>query len=78
MGDRLVGQFATCLSERLTEPAQGAPAAEEEPDQSLDLLRTAGVPVAKRAGAALAGAVAAAGVVLVLVRLLRGRRARRR
>ncbi|MFF5475733.1 SRPBCC family protein [Streptomyces sp. NPDC012935] len=78
VGDRLVGQFATALSQQLTEPPQSAPVAEEEPDQPLDLLRTAGVPVAKRVGAAMAGAVAAAGVVLVLVRLLRGRRARRR
>lgn len=74
VGDRLVGQFATCLSERLTEPAQSAPLAEEEVEQPLDLIRTAGVPVAKRAGAA----VAAVGVLLVLVRLLRGRRTRRR
>ncbi|WP_369275217.1 SRPBCC family protein [Streptomyces sp. R11] len=74
VGDRLVGQFATCLSERLTEPAQSAPLAEDEVEQPLDLIRTAGVPVAKRAGAA----VAAVGVVLVLVRLLRGCRTRRR
>ncbi|MEU8846500.1 SRPBCC family protein [Streptomyces sp. NPDC048564] len=74
VGDRLVGQFATCLSERLTEPAQSAPVAEEDVEQPLDLIRTAGVPVAKRAGAA----VAAVGVLLVLVRLLRRRRAGRR
>jgi hypothetical protein len=73
VGDRLVGQFATCLSERLTEPAQSAPVAEEEVEQPLDLIRTAGVPVAKRAGAA----VAAVGVLLVLVRLWRRRRAGR-
>ncbi|MFE5917818.1 SRPBCC family protein [Streptomyces sp. NPDC056468] len=74
VGDRLVGQFATCLSERLTEPAQSALVTEDEVEQPLDLIRTAGAPVAKRAGAA----VAAVGVVLVLVRLLRGRRTRRR
>jgi carbon monoxide dehydrogenase subunit G len=77
VGDRLVGQFATCLSERLTEPADGTAAAEEqpqEPEQPLDLLRTAGVPVAKRAGAVVAAVLG----VLVAARVQRWRRARRR
>ncbi|MGW4567510.1 SRPBCC family protein [Streptomyces sp. NPDC004561] len=83
VGDRLVGQFATCLADRLTEPAptaggqpdrpeeaQPAPAPREEPEP-LDLLRTAGLPVAKRA-AALAAALAA--LVWTATRLLRHRR----
>ncbi|MFF7970007.1 SRPBCC domain-containing protein [Streptomyces sp. NPDC007905] len=80
VGDRLVGQFAACLAELLAErpdqPSAEAPAppAREEPEP-LDLLRTAGLPVAKRA----AGAVAAAVVVfLVAVRLWRRCRARSR
>ncbi|MEU2054932.1 SRPBCC family protein [Streptomyces bungoensis] len=77
VGDRLVGQFAQCLAERLTErPAEAAaeepvqpPRAEPEP---VDLLRTAGLPVAKRA----AGAAAALGALALLAtRLWRRRRA---
>ncbi|MER6529778.1 SRPBCC family protein [Streptomyces sp. NPDC001508] len=73
VGDRLVGQFAQCLAERLGErPEAPAPAAPEP----LDLVRTAGIPVAKRAAA-----VAAALGVLVLAyagvrRCLRSRRHR--
>ncbi|WP_369393959.1 SRPBCC family protein [Streptomyces sp. CG1] len=55
VGDRLVGQFADCLAERLAtrpEPAEEEPAAyDDEEPQPLDLLRTAGLPVAKRAAA---------------------------
>ncbi|MEU6142970.1 SRPBCC family protein [Streptomyces sp. NPDC047081] len=74
VGDRLVGQFAQCLSERITEPA--VPVTEEqeqkrEEPEPLDLFRTAGVPVAKRA------AVGVAGVVLVAVVFARIRRRRR-
>ena len=72
VGDRLVGQFAQCLSERLAEPEEEVWALPEEP---LDLFRTAGVPVAKRAAVALAVTVA---VVLGVVRLRRWRRARAR
>ncbi|MGW3210128.1 SRPBCC family protein [Streptomyces sp. NPDC001135] len=78
VGDRLVGQFATCLADRLT---QSPPAAVEEARQRdetepepLDLLRTAGLPVAKRA-AVLAAAVAA--LAWVATRLLRRNRKKR-
>jgi uncharacterized protein len=84
VGDRLVGQFATCLADRLGERAPTPAAAEEQPqrrDESepepLDLLRTAGLPVAKRA----AGPAAALAVLAwVAVRLWRrsGHTTRRR
>ncbi|MFF4504415.1 SRPBCC family protein [Streptomyces sp. NPDC001401] len=70
VGDRLVGQFAQCLSERIVEPA-GAVAEPPEESEPLDLFRTAGVPVAKRA------AVAVAAVVVVAVAFARVRRWRR-
>jgi carbon monoxide dehydrogenase subunit G len=83
VGDRLVGQFAQCLAQRLTEPAPREAAGAEEPGrvsrepvagreepEPLDLLRTAGVPVAKRAAVA-AGALAAVVLVVVGVRRLR-------
>lgn len=85
VGDRLVGQFAACLADRLGGPEPGPPAQEaaraagrEEPEP-LDLLRTAGLPVAKRA---LAAAAALALLALAATRLRhgrsrRGRRARR-
>ncbi|MFD5657531.1 SRPBCC family protein [Streptomyces hirsutus] len=78
VGERIIGRFAACLSEQLTQPpgtagetgaaatseaavVTGAPQAvrraEAPPEEPLDLLRTAGLPVAKRAAAALAGAV---------------------
>jgi carbon monoxide dehydrogenase subunit G len=63
VGDRIVGQFAECLSQRLGEPAEetrpGAEA-EEAPAEAepLDLLRTAGAPVAKRAAAGAAALLA--------------------
>ncbi|MFJ8487297.1 SRPBCC family protein [Streptomyces sp. NPDC094038] len=63
VGDRLVGQFADCLATRLAEQPPG-PGGEPEPGgehfgdtapaEPLDLLRTAGVPVAKRAAAVAA------------------------
>ncbi|MEU5535399.1 SRPBCC family protein [Streptomyces sp. NPDC020362] len=78
VGDRLVGQFAACLAQRLGEPPPrttgqrpprtpgeqpGPPAAgDEEAVEPLDLLRAAGLPVAKRAGVAVA-----AGAALALV-----------
>ncbi|WP_328550848.1 SRPBCC family protein [Streptomyces sp. NBC_00366] len=70
VGDRLVGQFADCLSERIVEPVATV---EEppEPAEPLDLFRTAGVPVAKRAG------VVAAAVVLAAVVFRGVRRSRR-
>jgi hypothetical protein len=98
VGDRLVGQFADCLSQRLAGPAPQAAAQRpagpatagvrerrEEPvagskgpagpagggeAEPLDLLRAAGVPVAKRAGAA-AGVVLAVALLVAAVRRLR-------
>ncbi|WP_405865255.1 SRPBCC family protein [Streptomyces sp. NBC_00005] len=70
VGDRLVGQFATCLSERLVEPAATVQEPPEEAEP-LDLFRTAGVPVAKRAAVGVAAVVALA---LVIVRVRRWRR----
>ncbi|WP_251096090.1 SRPBCC family protein [Streptomyces sp. Caat 7-52] len=78
VGDRLVGRFADCLAQRLTErpPAAGeelrqeetapAAAAPAEPEP-LDLLHVAGLPVAKRA-AAVAAALAAVTVVFLRLR----------
>ncbi|MEU9151123.1 SRPBCC family protein [Streptomyces sp. NPDC048417] len=83
VGDRLVGQFAACLAERLAERPPG-PGVEPEPmgeevgeavpAQPLDLLRTAGVPVAKRAAAP---AAVIAVLTVAAVRLRRRRRRRR-
>ncbi|MFF8942002.1 SRPBCC family protein [Streptomyces sp. NPDC014864] len=90
VGDRLVGQFAQCLSRRLTETTPEAPGEEAtgegapgekapgrrttEPEaEPLDLLRTAGAPVAKRA-AVVAGAVAVVVLAIAGVRRLRRRR----
>ncbi|GAA1012268.1 carbon monoxide dehydrogenase subunit G [Streptomyces sp. F-3] len=86
VGDRLVGQFADCLSERLAgassaPAAEGAvaggagevrerPAAERAESEPLDLLRTAGAPVAKRAAVAV-GAAAAVALLIMGVRRLR-------
>ncbi|MEU7380389.1 SRPBCC family protein [Streptomyces sp. NPDC042207] len=90
VGDRLVGQFADCLSRRLAEtppvaaegaagstatqargePAEPAPRYAEPEPEPLDLLRTAGVPVAKRAAAATGAALAVA-LLIVAVRRLR-------
>ncbi|MGW0212132.1 SRPBCC family protein [Streptomyces sp. NPDC003233] len=84
VGDRLVGQFATRLADRLSEPAP-TPAAEEQPQlweepepEPLDLLRTAGLPVAKRAAAAAAVAVLAWATAGLLRRARRRLTARRR
>ncbi|MGW1166872.1 SRPBCC family protein [Streptomyces sp. NPDC002550] len=76
VGDRLVSQFASCLADRLSEPAP-TPATEEQPQpwdepEPLDLLRTAGLPLAERAAAV---AVAVAVLAWAVARLLRrGRR----
>ncbi|WP_217545051.1 SRPBCC family protein [Streptomyces sp. GbtcB6] len=84
VGDRLVGQFADCLAARLAErpPASGGepePPGEDfgdaVPAQPLDLLRTAGVPVAKRA-AAVAAVLAV--LTVAAARLRRRHRARHR
>ncbi|GAA3832465.1 SRPBCC family protein [Streptomyces chiangmaiensis] len=82
VGDKLVGQFADCLARRLDGQAAAerpvppaAPREGERPDEPepIDLLRTAGAPVAKR----LAGVAAAIVVTaLALVRLRRIARAR--
>ncbi|MFJ4466996.1 SRPBCC family protein [Streptomyces sp. NPDC089424] len=87
VGDRLVGQFAACLADRLAEPAAATEGERARPDEAtplappepepLDLLRTAGLPVAKRVAA---GAAALAVLALVVTRLRchgRGRRGRR-
>lgn len=70
VGDRLIGQFAQALSEQLGEP-EGARAAEQPEDESLDLLRAVGVPVAKRAAVTVAAVVV---VVFAVVRIRRWRR----
>ncbi|MFC9910697.1 SRPBCC family protein [Streptomyces sp. NPDC127197] len=87
VGDRLVGEFAACLSERLTPAPAGAveqPTAEPrpvdlaevpEPSEPLDLLRAAGPAVAKRVAAA-AGVAAAVAVVVAVARARRRRRPR--
>ena len=76
VGERIIGQFAACLSERLAErPAasEAVEAAEPAPEEPLDLLRTAGVPVAKRAAAAVAAVLAVAAWVVGTRRWLRAR-----
>ncbi|MGW7205768.1 SRPBCC family protein [Streptomyces sp. NPDC054837] len=66
VGDRIIGRFAQNLAEQLgDEPQETPPPVVDEP---LDLFRTAGVPVAKRAAAA------AAVVVALVVALRRWRR----
>ncbi|MCH0567386.1 MULTISPECIES: SRPBCC family protein [unclassified Streptomyces] len=74
VGDRLVAQFASCLAERIAAPGEtattaaggvpspataAAPSPSAAADEPIDLFRTAGVPIAKRA-AMVAAAVAAA------------------
>ncbi|MGW3495375.1 SRPBCC family protein [Streptomyces sp. NPDC001020] len=79
VGDKLVGQFADCLAQRLdeqgaaaqAEPAPQAAAGPAAPAESIDLLRTAGVPVARR----LAGPVALVAAALVYFVVRRYRRA---
>ena len=72
VGDRLVGQFAQCLSERIVEPEPAAAVAEPpEEIEPLDLFRAAGVPVAKRAAVAVAAAVV---VAVLFTRVRRWRR----
>jgi carbon monoxide dehydrogenase subunit G len=60
VGDRIIGRFAQNLAEQLGDKPQEAPPVVDEP---LDLFRTAGVPVAKRAAAAAAVVVALVMVV---------------
>jgi hypothetical protein len=84
VGDKLVGQFAECLARRLGEPTERTDPSESvepfqaaqpvhpvQPVEPIDLLRTAGPPVAKR----VAVAVAAAVLALVFVRIRRHRHA---
>ena len=68
VGDRIIGQFAQCLAEKLAVAPDTASPDAEEP---LDLLRTAGVPVARRFAPVL---VAAMVMVLVGLRIRRWRR----
>ncbi|CAK7286339.1 SRPBCC family protein [Streptomyces sp. RM1] len=88
VGDRLVGRFADCLAARLAErPEQAEEAAASEPPRAepraaqepppLDLLRTAGGPVARRAAPVVAAVAALVLVVLRLRRRGKGRRRRR-
>ncbi|MFI6354058.1 SRPBCC family protein [Streptomyces sp. NPDC050743] len=82
VGDRLVGQFASCLAERLAERTP-APTAEEQPQQweepePLDLLRTAGLPVVKRAAVLVAAVGLLTWVATRLLRRVRGRHTSRR
>ena len=66
VGDRILGQFAACLAKQLAAaPDDTASPAEEE---SLDLLRTAGVPLARRLAPVVVAAVA---TVLVVSRIRR-------
>ncbi|OIJ98379.1 SRPBCC family protein [Streptomyces colonosanans] len=78
VGDKLVGQFADCLAQRLDEQAASAraepataAAGRAAPAESIDLLRTAGAPVAKRLAGPVAAVVAAAAVVYLVVRRYR-------
>jgi len=73
VGDRLVTQFASCLAERLAERPPGESVPVEEEPEPLDLLRAAGLPVAKRA----AGLLAVALLAWVMARLQRRRRTSR-
>ncbi|MDQ0596984.1 carbon monoxide dehydrogenase subunit G [Streptomyces canus] len=61
VGDRIIGRFTQNLAEQLGDEPQETPPVADEP---LDLFRTAGVPVAKRAAAAAAAVVVALVVVL--------------
>ncbi|MET8719075.1 SRPBCC family protein [Streptomyces misionensis] len=88
VGDRLVGRFADCLAARLaerpepaeeaaaSEPPRAEPRAAQEPPP-LDLLRTAGGPVARRAAPVVAAVAALVLVVLRLRRRGKGRKRRR-
>jgi carbon monoxide dehydrogenase subunit G len=71
VGDQLIDRFAQCLSERMVGPPVTT-AEQPEEAEPLDLFRTAGVPVAKRA------AVGAAAVLVVALVVVRVRRRRRR
>ncbi|MBA4860803.1 SRPBCC family protein [Streptomyces sp. PSKA54] len=88
VGEKLIGQFADCLSEQLAAPpaaaeavaGAGTPAAAEATEaavaerhapveaQPIDLVRTAGLPVAKRAVAAVLAAAAAVALIFVAIR----------
>ncbi|KOV63939.1 SRPBCC family protein [Streptomyces sp. MMG1121] len=74
VGDRLVGRFADCLAGRLAERPEPA---EEEP-RPLDLLREAGLPVARRAVAVAVIAVLAWAATRLLGRVRRRHTTRRR
>ncbi|MHB9857278.1 SRPBCC family protein [Streptomyces sp. YIM S03343] len=84
VGDRLVGQFADCLSQRLTAPPQepepaaatastatAVPLPDASETEPLDLFRAAAVPVAKRAAVALVAAAVMAWAVTRVARLCR-------
>ncbi len=67
VGDRIIGRFAENLAAQLSEEPEEPPPPEDEP---LDLIHTAGIPVAKRAAPA---AVALLALVLAVRRWRRGR-----
>ncbi|WP_329342532.1 SRPBCC family protein [Streptomyces sp. NBC_00663] len=69
VGDRIIGQFAACLAEQLAAVPDGVASPAE--DGSLDLLRAAGVPVARRLAPVIVAVVV---TVLVVTRLRRWRR----
>lgn len=69
VGDRIVGRFAQNLAEQLAGKPEEEEAAPPAPvDEPLDLFRTAGVPIAKRA------AVAAVAVLALVLAIRRWRR----
>lgn len=67
VGDRIIGRFAENLAAQLSEEPEEPSPPEDEP---LDLIHTAGIPVAKRAAPA---AVALLALVLAVRRWRRGR-----
>lgn len=69
VGEKLIGQFADCLAQQLSGDAEAVPA-EAEP---IDLVGTAGRPVAKRA----AKVFAALAVVFAVFRRIKARRRRK-
>ncbi|MFD7442839.1 SRPBCC family protein [Streptomyces sp. NPDC059909] len=78
VGDELIGQFADCLSRKLSASAaepEGPAAPDVQAEEAgapytepIDLVRTAGLPVAKRAVVAALALAAVAALVVVLRR----------
>ncbi|MFE2429234.1 SRPBCC family protein [Streptomyces sp. NPDC059373] len=89
VGDKIIGQFADCLSGRLTEKPQEPQQHPQQPGQPqesltggtapyptepIDLLRTAGIPVAKRAAAGAAVLAVLGALVAALRRFKKSRK----